>query len=157
VVDRVADVWLICRVQTRLCALPLDHVIETLRPLPVEPVAGAPPFVLGLTVIRGVPLPVVDVARLLGADGAKTERFVTAMAGNRRVVLAVDHVLGVRTVAPQSLHALPSLLHTADVDVISAIGLLDAELLLVLRSARLLPEDAMPPPAGVRHERVDRP
>ena len=143
-VDRIADAWLICRVQTRLCALPLEHVIETLRPLPVEPVAGAPPFVLGLAVIRGTPLPVIDAARLLGADDARTERFVTVMAGNRRVALAVDHVLGVRAVAPQSLHALPPLLHDADTDVIAAIGLLDAELLLVLRSTRLLPEDALP-------------
>jgi purine-binding chemotaxis protein CheW len=140
--------WLICRVQTRLCALPLEHVIETLRPLPVEPVAGAPPFVLGLAVIRGAPLPVVDAARLLGAADAKAERFITVDAGNRRIALAVGRVLGVRAVAPESLHALPALLHEADTDVIAAIGLLDAELLLVLRSARLLPEDALPADVG---------
>lgn len=136
--------WLVCRVQTRLCALPLEHVIETLRPMPVEPVAGAPPFVLGLAVIRGVPLPVVDAARLLGTDQAKAERFVTVIAGNRRIALAVDCVLGVRAVAPESLQALPPLLHEADTDVIAAIGLLDAELMLVLRSAKLLPEGTVP-------------
>ena len=143
--DSNADLSLICRVQTRLCALPLEHVVETLRPLPVEPVAGAPPFVLGLAVIRGAPLPVVDSARLLGADDARAGRFVTVNAGNRRVALAVDCVLGVRAVAPESLHALPPLLHQADTDVIAAIGLLDAELLLVLRSARLLPDQAVLP------------
>jgi purine-binding chemotaxis protein CheW len=145
--DSNADLSLICRVQTRLCALPLEHVVETLRPLPVEPVAGAPPFVLGLAVIRGAPLPVVDSARLLGADDARAGRFVTVNAGNRRVALAVDCVLGVRAVAPESLHALPALLHQADTDVIAAIGLLDAELLLVLRSARLLPDQAVLPAA----------
>src|ERR1700730_16243911 len=143
--DSNADLSLICRVQTRLCALPLEHVVETLRPLPVEPVAGGPPFVLGLAVIRGAPLPVVDSARLLGADDARAGRFVTVNAGNRRVALAVDCVLGVRAVAPESLHALPPLLHQADTDVIAAIGLLDAELLLVLRSARLLPDQAVLP------------
>jgi purine-binding chemotaxis protein CheW len=145
--DSNADLSLICRVQTRLCALPLEHVVETLRPLPVEPVAGAPPFVLGLAVIRGAPLPVVDSARLLGAHDARAGRFVTVNAGNRRVALAVDCVLGVRAVAPESLHALPALLHQADTDVIAAIGLLDAELLLVLRSARLLPDQAVLPAA----------
>jgi purine-binding chemotaxis protein CheW len=148
--DSNANPSLICRVQTRLCALPLEHVVETLRPLPVEPVPGAAPFVLGLAVIRGVPVPVVDSARLLGArDVAQAGRFVTVTAGNRRVALAVDCVLGVRAVVPELLHALPPLLHEADTDVIAAIGLLDAELLLVLRSARLLPDEAVLPAAEV--------
>lgn len=146
--DLNADLWLVCRVQTRLCALPLEHVVETLRPLSIEPVVGMPPFVLGLAVVRGVPLPVVDTARLLGAQGGQAERFVIVVADKRRVALAVDGVLGVRPVAPESLHALPPLLHEADTDVIAAVGLLDAQLLLVLHSTRLLPEDAAAPIAG---------
>jgi purine-binding chemotaxis protein CheW len=138
-----ADLSLICRVQRRLCALPLAHVVETLRPLTVEPVPGTSPCVLGLAVIRGVPVPVVDAARLLGGGEARAGRFVTVNAGKRRIALAVDGVLGVRAVAPASLHALPPLLHEADTEVIAAIGLLDAELLLVLRSARLLPDEAV--------------
>jgi purine-binding chemotaxis protein CheW len=136
---------LVCRVETRLCALPLEHVVETLRALPIEPVADAPPFVLGLAVIRGEPLPVVDVGRLLGTDSAQAERFVIVNAGGRRVALAVDHVAGVRAVAPESLVALPPLMHTAASDVIAAIGLLDAELLLVLQSTRFVPDEVVRP------------
>jgi hypothetical protein len=33
---------LACRVANRLCALPVGAVIGTLRPLPLEPIAGAP-------------------------------------------------------------------------------------------------------------------
>ena len=33
---RNTDLSLICRVRTRLYALPLAHVVETLRPLPVQ-------------------------------------------------------------------------------------------------------------------------
>lgn len=143
--DSNAGLSLVCRVQTRLCALPLKHVVETLRALPIEPMAGAPPFVLGLAVIRGAPLPVVDAGRLLGTDGARAKRFVSVNAGSRRVALAVDHVVGVRTVAPESLVALPPLLHVAESDVIAAIGLLDAELLLVLQSTRLLPDEGVRP------------
>src|SRR5688572_15607941 len=62
--------WLICRVSTRVCALPLDAVVETMRPLVVEPVAGAPGFVSGLSIVRGEPIPVVDAARLLGTEVA---------------------------------------------------------------------------------------
>ncbi|HEX5685727.1 MAG TPA: CheW domain-containing protein [Ideonella sp.] len=141
--DLNVDLWLVCRVQTRLCAWPLSHVIETLRPLPIEPVAGAPSFVGGLAVVRGEPLPVVDVARLLGLQAAPPERFVVVVTDDRRVALAVSAVLGVRRVATGSLQALPPLLNQAESAVVAAVGLLDAQLLLFLRTARLIPDDAL--------------
>ena len=51
-----------------LAALPLEHVVETMRPLPVEPLGDAPRFILGLSIVRGEPIPVVDV----GAANATT-------------------------------------------------------------------------------------
>lgn len=141
---RGASLSLACRVQTRLIGLPLAQVIETMRPLPTEVVAGAPHFVRGLAMIRGAPVPVVDAARLLGVQDAPSERFVTLAVGLRRVALAVGSVLGVRAVAAESLHRLPPLLQDASADVVSAIGRLDAELLLVLNGARLLPDEAWP-------------
>jgi purine-binding chemotaxis protein CheW len=147
---RNTDLSLICRVRTRLYALPLAHVVETLRPLPVEPLAGAPSFVPGLCVIRGVPRPVVDAARVLGGPALEAPptdrpaaRFVTVRAGAHQVALAVDAVLGVRAVPQDTLHDLPPLLHEAGAEAVAAIGRLDAELLLVLRSSRLLPEDQL--------------
>lgn len=68
-------------------------------------------------------------------------RFVTVRAGDRRVAVAFDSVLGVRPIPAGSLHELPLLLRDARAELISAIGALDGELLLVLRSARLVPED----------------
>ena len=68
-------------------------------------------------------------------------RFVTVKTGSRRVALAVDAVVGVVEIPPGSLDALPLLFQDASLDVISAIGTLDAELLLVLRSTRLIPEE----------------
>lgn len=134
-----------------MCALPLAHVVETLRPLPVEPLAGAPAFVQGLCVIRGEPRPVVDAARLLSTpapgEPPTTARFVTVRTGAQQVALAVDAVLGVRTVPPESLQDLPPLLQEACAEAVAAIGRLDAELLLVLRSSRLLPAAGLPPPA----------
>jgi len=136
------DLSLVCRVQARLCALPLGHVIETMRPLPTAAIAGAPHFVRGLAVIRGAPVPVLDVASLLGETDASPGRFVTLTVGVRHVALAVGSVLGVRLIPPGSLRELPPLLHEAGSEVVASIGLLDAELLLVLQSSRLLAADA---------------
>jgi purine-binding chemotaxis protein CheW len=135
--DRRNELHLICHVQARLCALALQHVVEIMRPLPVEPLAGAPCFVRGLAVVRGTPLPVVDAARLLDGD-VPAQRFVKLHVGGRHVVLAVDEVLGVRAMPDDGLSALPPLLQEAGMDFVAAIGRLDAELLWVLEGARLL-------------------
>ncbi len=136
------DLSLLCRVQRRLYAVPLAHVVETMRPLPIEAIAGAPSFVLGVAVIRGQPVPVVDLA-WIGYNGAATPptRFVMTGGGARRVALAVDEVQGVRPIAPGAMQALPPLLQGGALDVAAAIGTLDSDLLLVLRCTRLVPDD----------------
>jgi purine-binding chemotaxis protein CheW len=80
---------LVVRVQTRACAVSLTHVIEIMRPLPIEAIAGMPPFVLGVSIIRGTPTPVVDLGLILGAPGSGAERFVTLRLGQRQVALSV--------------------------------------------------------------------
>src|SRR5580692_5756315 len=76
---------LLCRVQARWCALPLRHVIETMRPLPTSPIPGAPAFVDGLAVIRGAPVPVVSLSRLLGATTTQATRLVCVRTERGRV------------------------------------------------------------------------
>jgi purine-binding chemotaxis protein CheW len=111
-----------------------------MRPLPVEFVGGAPEFVSGLSIIRGVPLPVVDTGSLLGEKGSPRTRFVIVKAGNHLVALSVDEVLGLRAIPADSLQELPPLLGDARADLVAAIGAVDARLLLVLRTARVVPE-----------------
>lgn len=136
--DAKPDWWLLCRVGERLCGLPLDGVIETMRPLPVEPLAQAPRFVLGLGVIRGSAVAIVDGGALLGAPGSRSERWVTIGAGGRTTALAVDRVLGVREIGPDAMATLPPLLGDAAREHITAVGTLDTELLLFLRAARIV-------------------
>ena len=40
--DRAAERLLTCRVGRKVCALPLEQVLETMRPLPVEALPGVP-------------------------------------------------------------------------------------------------------------------
>ena len=112
-----------------------------MRPLPIELLPGMPPFVVGLSIVRGTPIPVVDTGLLIAtaATGLGAARFVTIKVGSRRAALAVDAVIGVRDLASASAHMLPPLLHDAGA-VVEAVGALDADLLLVLRSARIVPE-----------------
>src|SRR5882757_8443766 len=92
---------LICRVGAKVCGLPLARVIETMRPLHVEPLAKLTGFVAGLALIRGRPTPVIDARQLLGSPSeAGAGRYVTLgldeRNGQRVAALAVDEVLGIR-------------------------------------------------------------
>ncbi|HEY4104185.1 MAG TPA: chemotaxis protein CheW [Polyangiaceae bacterium] len=130
---------LLCEVASLLCGFTLGSVIETMRALPIEPVAGTPSFVSGLSIVRGQPVPVIDLAALLGAPReARRVRFVLVRAGERRVALAVSNVLGTRALPLRSLQELPPLLASAAAEFVNAIASLDAQLLLTLESGRML-------------------
>jgi purine-binding chemotaxis protein CheW len=139
---------LLCRVGDGVWAIPIEHVVETMRPLPVEPLPDAQDFVRGLSIVRGAALPVVDAARLL--DGGRANRgpaedepgprrFVTLRAGGRSVVLAVDGVVGVRTIDDSLVGDRPPLLGGASAEVVAKLGALDAQLLSVLRTVTRVP------------------
>jgi len=138
---------LLCQVGPLVCALPLAHVLETMRPLPCEPLLGTAAFVDGVAIIRGAPVPVVDLARLVGSSSDEPRgRLVVVKVGARRVALAVERVLGVRALETAQLTELPPLLGGASADVVRALGLLDARLLVVLETSKLLPEVAWSSP-----------
>jgi len=139
--DDDSGLLLLCRVQALRCALPVDCVLETMRLLPVDPLPGTPPFLLGLSLIRGQPVPVVDAARLLDVEAAGAARLVLLKTGERRVALLVDDVLGIRAFPYGVLHELPPLFKEPATGIVSAIGNLDASLLVVLQGARLVPLD----------------
>ncbi len=135
-----ADLSLACRVHQHVCMLPLAGVVETFRPLPVESLAETPPFVLGVSIIRGEPVPVVDAGALVSGKPSEAGRYVTISIGERRVALAVGSVLGVRSFPKSSLHDLPSLIAHDGSGRIAALGALDGALLVFLESARIVPE-----------------
>jgi purine-binding chemotaxis protein CheW len=138
------DRFLLCQVGSRVGALALKDVRETMRPLPIEPLNGMPQFVLGVAIVRGMPVPVIDARRLLSplpsVLAGSAARFVTLKLGERTGVLLVDAVLEVRSIAHLSLAQIPPLLRESEAELVSALGALDAELLLVLEAARLIPD-----------------
>lgn len=136
------DSFLICRSASRLCAFQLEDVAETMRPQPVDALPAMPDFLLGVALIRGAVVPVVDVAKLIGGvAGIRPERFVTVNLGERQVAFAVQNVLGVRVLSALAMAEIPLLLHEVDTNSVAAITTLDAKLLLVLQGARIITEE----------------
>jgi purine-binding chemotaxis protein CheW len=145
------DTVLLVRAGGRACALPLAHVIETLRPLPTTPCDGVPPFVLGAAVVRGAAVPVVKLDLFLGAGPSAATRFVLVRCGARAAALAVDAVSGVASLAGIEQDATP-LLGAGAEGAVEALGALDGELVVLLRAARIVPEDAWRSIAGREDE-----
>jgi purine-binding chemotaxis protein CheW len=130
-------------VRARTCAIGVEHVVETMRPLPIEELPNMPPFVLGLSMVRGVGVPVVDVGALLGCSETRdTTRFVALRIGGRCAALAVESVIGVHRVDRARFTELPRLLGETSEELVLSMGRLDDQLLLVLRAAKIVPDDA---------------
>jgi purine-binding chemotaxis protein CheW len=101
---------LVTRISSRLCAIPLDCVNETMRPLPLQTVGKAPAFVLGVSVIRGLPTPIVDMARLIENRDVPSTRWVTIRQQDEQLALAVSETVGIFELDPSKFHYVPPLL-----------------------------------------------
>jgi purine-binding chemotaxis protein CheW len=147
VVESAHTSALVFRAGSMLCALRLADVIETMRPLGTRPLAGTPAFVRGVSIVRGVPTPVVDVARLLGGERAEVCRFVAVRTERGPVVFATGPVLGVRITAPGDGSGHPGLLGAAG-RLVAGVGTLDGETVLLLQSMRVVPDEVWAAAAG---------
>ncbi len=133
--------WLLCRTGGITCALPIENVSEIMRPLPIEQIAGAPEYILGLSVIRGAPVPVADLGAIVSGRKTRPARLIAARAATGKIALAVQAVTGVATIGLDACRDLPPLLRDAATDTIAAIGAGDSGLIMFLQTARLLPDE----------------
>jgi len=131
---------LLCRTGELRMAFPIESIREITRPLPLQPLKGLPPYLLGATLLRGVPVPVIASGPLLtGGAGPPAGRYVILKAGERSVAFAVESVDGFRDLPPETFTGLPPLLGSAGDSTISTLGSLDSDLVVTLETARMVP------------------
>lgn len=117
-----------------------------MRPLPVKVVSGLAPGVLGASVVRGVPMPVISLARLLRQPEEPPSRFVVLRTPGRDCVLAVDAIHSIDRMPAKTWQQMPNLLRR--VESADEIGAEDQDLIVSLGMARILSE--LPPPEAVQ-------
>lgn len=100
--------FLVLAAGDRLAAVEVRWVRRIARALPVTPLPGARPQLLGLAQFAGEPLPVLDLAQLLGAGPGQPSRFpvtVVIWAGQDKelVGLAADAALDLVSITSDAL------------------------------------------------------
>lgn len=131
---------LVCTVRDLRVAIDLAYVVEIMRPLPIRPLTAMPAFVVGVAIVRGVTTVVVDGGTLLVDPGTRAwTRFVALRTPGGPIALAVEGVVGVRTLDALGMRELPPLLSVVHADTVAAIGVRERELLVVLDAARIVP------------------
>jgi purine-binding chemotaxis protein CheW len=80
-------------------AVPAADVVQVLRMAATAPVPGAPPWLRGVLNLRGMLVPVVDVASRLGRPPRPARldaKLLVVSRGARQIALEVDAVIEVR-------------------------------------------------------------
>ncbi|MFZ5889512.1 MAG: chemotaxis protein CheW [Myxococcota bacterium] len=146
---------LLVRAHQLTCALPLGSVSEVMRPLPLQLLAGLPPYVRGVSMIRGRATPVVDLSVLLGHELLSALGRYVVVKASSRVALAVSAVERVWVPRSRQFSELPRLLADAGSQHIRSLESLDGELVSVLASTVVLPEEVWQQVAGSEAARAE--
>lgn len=146
--DAATTSWVVAEVEHSRIGIAADWV-EEIRPWPtLGAIPRASPHLLGLTLVRGEPIAVVDLARFLDLPAREAHpdsedrphRVVVVATGGYRVGLALTRVVGVHRCASHAL--LPAELAQEGRLLEFALGEFDAEggIVSVLDLERLLSE-----------------
>lgn len=139
--ERVSS--LVVRAGQIFCAIPIADVVETMRATAVAALPGTPSYIAGVSIVRGEPVPVVDLAALLapGEKACARPCFVLVRIATRTAVVCADAVSGVRRLESATLSELPPILRCADSQMVAALGRLDQALLVMLDACRIVPRE----------------
>jgi purine-binding chemotaxis protein CheW len=130
--DPLSGTYLQLRLGAERYALPVEDIVEVTLRKEITEIPGSAAAVLGLANLRGSVIPVYDLARVLGVDGADGgERLVVAAQGGRQAGLTVDEVTGIEP--------LPELTEPGS-GLLSGATLVEDSLVGVLDTARLFDE-----------------
>jgi len=114
---------------------------------PITAVPRAPQFVEGITNLRGVILPVVDLHKRFGLEAVETTkktRIVVVKLDNLLIGMVVDAVTEVLRIAEESVEPLSPIVATVDSTFITGVAKVGNRLVILLDLQRVLsPEERL--------------
>ena len=126
-------------------AVDLHRVKEILKYRPSTPVPRTRAFVEGIVAVRGVVMPVVNLARRLGLDVLKPttrSRILVVGETDQLYGLVVDGVSGVKRSADLHVEPVPQVMNGAETEFLDGIARMDDEMFILLNLDILLDFEA---------------
>lgn len=135
-------------------AVSIDHIAEISKPMQETEVPRTAAFVRGIANVRGIVIPVIDLARRLGLPPrplARSSRILIVRHGADLCGVLVDEVMGVIPIAPEHLEEAPGAIGGTRGDFIRSLARYEGELVIVLNLATVLdPADFVSGPPNKR-------
>lgn len=134
--------FLSLRLGRELYAVDLRGILEVTRPAQITPVPFAPPWVVGVMMLRGSVVPIFHVGRMLrlSGDGESIEpgeRILIVARKENVVGLLVDEVLEVVAVPDADLGPVPSTVHGPGAEFVVGVARKGAALYAILNHQRV--------------------
>jgi purine-binding chemotaxis protein CheW len=122
-------------------AVKVDDVLEIIRLQHITSVPRAPGFVLGITSLRGVIVPVFDIRKRLGLEEREHTRstriLVISDEGSPHGII-VDSVTGVVRLGDEDIEPPPSVIGGVDAEYLAGVGRVSGRLLIIFNTGRVL-------------------
>lgn len=128
----------------RQYAIDIMQVKEIILPLPIVPVPGSPAFVEGIVELRGAFLPIVDVRKRFGLEGATLtgdSRYLIADLSGQHAALIVDSVLDVCRIPRADIESAPTLARGDGGGFLIGVAKWDGEIAMLIDLHQLLTPD----------------
>jgi purine-binding chemotaxis protein CheW len=137
----VNDLHVLFRVGEGEYALPAAEVLVMESYAGATRVPGVEPWVVGIVQIRGEVVPVVDLRRRFGLDGAELDgdrRVLVVRQGERSVGLLVDRAREVLSIGPDHLREPPEAVAQGTERMIRSVATVGDRLLMLIDTARVI-------------------
>ncbi len=154
---RAKEQYVVFTLRSTRFAVPILQVLRIIRQLPMTQVPRAPDFLEGVINDQGQVVPVVDLRKRLGLhepgppaapstseDGGRIlilELPPTSAAGEQRVGLLVDAVIGIVRIADSDIQPPPPMVAQVNGVYLTGVAQQDEALVMVLNPERVLTVD----------------
>lgn len=120
--------------------IPILKVREIIGLPPITKMPQSPPYIEGVTNIRGSIIPIINIKRLAGLDKAeqKGDRVIIVASGKAAYGILVDSITGVINIDESSIEPPENVINRSS-DIIGGIIKIDSRILVLLDTSRLIP------------------
>lgn len=133
--------WLTFFLQGEEYAMDIETVNEIIKPREITDIPRVPDFILGILSLRGIVVPVYDLARRLNLGAVEVgpqSRIIVCHHGDGLIGLLVDSIAQVVRLNERKIEAPPAMLSGLDREFIAGIGRFQGRMLILLQLHNVL-------------------